>query len=56
MLNPINKLKFKTNENYLIKFENKVIGYIKIKSIFKIHVPSTLRKFIKQQASIIQVL
>ncbi len=47
MLNPINKLNIKTDESYLIKFENKIIGYIKIKSIFKIHVPSTLRKIYK---------
>jgi len=47
LLNPINKFIFKKNENYILKFQNRIIGYIELKSIFKINVDKTLKKIYK---------
>ena len=44
LLNPLNKKNFIFGENYLIKFKNKIVGYIKIKSSFNINMQSMIKK------------
>ena len=47
LLNPLNKKNFIFGENYLIKFKNKIVGYIKIKSSFTINMQSVIKKIFK---------
>ena len=41
LLNPLNRPKLIKKRNYILKFNNKVLGYIKLDSYFKINISKT---------------